>query len=213
MFWYTNLALALILWLAAQRLWPAAWSPTNAPGTPIILMTLAFISLCLGTAVPAIDEEYPTARQRDWRDHHPGWAANQALKCIGVRRRGALYLIMWLVAGLAFCLRGAVTGGFIRAVLPGPHGRTHSLLALALAWTFGILLGPFALPFALGWTVHLVTDAATPYGIRFWWPFRARRAYLLPRGHAIERGSIVESGLFIAASLAFWLLVLLGAMG
>jgi membrane-bound metal-dependent hydrolase YbcI (DUF457 family) len=85
----------------------------------------------------------------------------------------------------------------------GHRGGFHSLLAAALAYLVGDLLGGLADVTGLGslilfgWAVHLLTDAWTVHGVPLFWPLSVARIRLPPW---ISTGSAMEA-VVLACSL------------
>jgi inner membrane protein len=84
----------------------------------------------------------------------------------------------------------------------GHRGGFHSLLALALAYVLGDLVGGLAgltgvgALLAFGWAVHLLTDAWTVHGVPLFWPLSTARVRLPPW---ISTGSLMEAVVLVLA--------------
>lgn len=77
------------------------------------------------------------------------------------------------------------------------RGITHTLLILGVLAFFAIRFHPlYGLALAGGYASHLLTDAATQAGVKFFWPVWKRPIYVLPRGLRISTGGNIELVLY-----------------
>lgn len=84
----------------------------------------------------------------------------------------------------------------------GHRGGFHCLLAAALAYLLGDILGSLAgltgvgSLIAFGWAVHLLTDAWTVHGVPLFWPLSVARIRLPPW---IATGSMMEAVVLVGS--------------
>ncbi|MBI3334176.1 metal-dependent hydrolase [Candidatus Pacearchaeota archaeon] len=83
------------------------------------------------------------------------------------------------------------------------RGIIHSFtLCILISVLFALFIPVLALPFFLGYSIHLLSDSATLEGIRPYWPLKIEYA------GRIKVGGTFEQGLFYGVMLANVLLVL-----
>lgn len=99
--------------------------------------------------------------------------------------------------------KGRGLGMLVSWLMPAHRGLTHepivAVLLLALAIRSGHL---FALAFAIGYAIHLLSDALTRLGIPL---FGRWRLHLLPKPLRIRTGSLAKHLLSVVVCLWLWL--------
>lgn len=149
----------------------------------------------LGSLLPDIDEPGSIIGSKV-----PG----SALGRVGRAAAGGLVLYLGIKGNNRLAI---VSGVGLLALAFIPHrGITHSLLALVLAWLGARALLPgAALPFAVGYALHLMADALTPAGVPLLWPWPKNVGVPLVRTNGwIDRLGGVAGWLFILTRYLKW---------
>ena len=110
----------------------------------------------------------------------------------------------------------ALAGGVLRlpmtifARLANHRGVTHWLLSgaaatIVLTAAAGAIWAPLTVPVAIGtgcgYGAHQHADACTPHGAPLLGPFSVRRVNLLPVGHRVVTGGVIDFLMLIAATI------------
>lgn len=91
-----------------------------------------------------------------------------------------------------FSTIGKFQGGRVIQFLVRHRGLFHSLtFCFALTFFLAVFLPVVALPFFLGYSLHLIADSFTREGIKPFWPYKMVSSWKL------RTGSLMETNLFI----------------
>jgi membrane-bound metal-dependent hydrolase YbcI (DUF457 family) len=91
-----------------------------------------------------------------------------------------------------FSTVGKTTGGRVLQFFVRHRGVFHSLtFAIVLSFLFAVFIPILALPFFLGYSLHLFVDSFTIEGIKPFWPLKHQSSW------KIKTGGITETSLFV----------------